>query len=81
MLALVMKSKPFYKNTLGYDTKTKEYVYLHANKEVWREPAIDSSLFDYCNQQRANDECIDHQDIEKLNEYSIYQKYSKSCGV
>jgi len=79
MLALVVKSKPVYGNVLGYDTKKKEYVYLKFNKEQWREPAIDSKLFDYCNEQRCNNSFIEPEEIEKLEEYSIYQKYSKSC--
>lgn len=79
MLALVTKSKPYYGNVLGYDTKTKEYVYLKFNKEQWRVPAIDSKLFDYCNTQRCNYECIDEDDMRKLKEYHIYEKYSQSC--
>lgn len=79
MLALVTKSKPVYGNVLGYDTKTKEYVYLKFSKEQWREPAKDGKLFDYCNQQRCNGECINEEDMAKLNDYPIYQRYSRCC--
>lgn len=81
MLALVMRSKPYYGNTLGYDTKTKEYVYLKFGEEQWRVPSVDGKLFEYCNTQRCNGECIDHDEIEKLTENSIYEKYSKSCDA
>lgn len=79
MLALVTKSKPIYGNVLGYDTKTKEYVYLKFNKEQWREKAIDSKIFHYCNEQRCRGECIDEEDLSKFEEYSIYERYSKCC--
>lgn len=80
MLALVTKSKPIYKNTLGYDTKTKEYVYLHARKEVWRTPSThNGELFNYFNEHRINDVCVENSEIVALSEYPIYEKYSKSC--
>lgn len=79
MLALVTKSKPVYGNILGYDTKTHEYVYIHKHVEKWRVPQIDASLFNYCNTQRANYECIDPDQIATLTESSIYQKYSDAC--
>lgn len=79
MLALVTKSKPIYKNTLGYDTKTKEYVYLHARKEVWRRKSIDGQLFNYFNTKRINDEFVSEDELSQLTEYPIYQQYSDSC--
>ena len=79
MLALVVKSKSYYGNVLGYDTKTKEYVYLKFGKEQWRVPAINGELFNYCNTKRKNDEFMDESEMMKLEEYSIYDKYSQSC--
>ena len=79
MLVLVTKSKPIYGNILGYDTKTKEYVYLKFGKEQWRENAKDSQLLEYCNDRRLAHECIDEDEMAKLKEYPIYERYSKSC--
>ena len=79
MLALVTKSKPIYKNALGYDTKTKEYVYLHARKEVWRRKSIDGQLFNYFNNKRTNNEFVSEDELSQLAEYPIYQQYSDSC--
>ena len=80
MLALVMKSKRAYGNVLGYDTKTKEYVYLSFNKEIWRTPSThDGELFEACNARRINGEFLDIDEIRQLKEYPIYEKYSDSC--
>lgn len=79
MLALVTKSHPIYGNALGYDTKTKEYVYLKYGEEQWREKAKDSKLFDYFNTQRCNGVSINEEDMAKLSEYSIFKKYAECC--
>ena len=79
MLALVTRSKRIYKNTLGYDTKTKEYVYIHDHQIVWRTPSINGDLFEYFNTKRINDEFTEQSEIEQLTEDPIYQQYSNSC--
>ena len=79
MLALVTKSKPVYGNVLAYDTKTKEYVYIHFKNEMWRTKSTCGDLFNYFNTKRINDEFSDDKEIEQLTEYPIYQQYSNSC--
>ena len=74
-LYLVTKSKSYYHNTLAYNPKTSEYVYLHNNQEVWREKA-GPELFDYMNNIRANNT---YADFEELQRFNIYVKYCNSC--
>lgn len=62
-------------NQLGYDPESKEYVYFHYGKEIWREKG-DSSLLDYFNNIRAIGGCSDD---EVLNCNPIYVKYSNDC--
>lgn len=72
---VVLKSKPYYGNVLGYCIKTGEYIYYHKKQEIWREKG-DRELFDYCTETLGKGEFLD---IEKCQSYPIYQKYSKSC--
>lgn len=65
-------------NQLGYAPKTHEYVYYHKGKEIWREKG-DTSLLDYCNEKRANYECIDSDKLLKLSAGHIYKRYSDNC--
>ena len=61
-------------NTLGYNLKTSEYVYLKNGKEMWREKG-DIALFNYCNEKMNQ-----HTSFEEkiLNQYPIWKKYCES---
>ena len=61
-------------NQLGYAPRTKEYVYFHNGKEIWREKG-DSSLFDYFNEVRGGRLFRD----EEIKDNPIWQKYDESC--
>ena len=74
---LVTKGKTR-ENVLGYDNKTKEYVYLKNGKEVWREKG-DMSLLDYFTDLRANYETINETKMKKLPTYNVWEKYCDSC--
>ena len=65
-------------NQLGYDSKKKEYVYLHKGQEIWREKG-DESLLNYFNYIRSNYACFEEEEIEKLSTHSIWEKYDESC--
>ena len=62
-------------NQLAYAPKTKEYVYFHYGKEIWREKG-DTSLLDYFNEVRADIRMFEDEDIE---DNPIWKKYSDSC--
>lgn len=66
-------------NQLGYAPKTKEYVYLHHGKEVWREKG-DKSLLDYFTDLRCSHKSLNEEDIAKLPTAAIWNKYCKSCN-
>ena len=70
-LYLVVKSKDYYGNVLGYNLKTSEYVYFYFGREVWRVKAS-RDLFDYCNS-------TDTLDYDKCKEFEVYRKYEESC--
>ena len=74
---LVTKGKTR-ENILGYDNKTKEYVYLKNGKEVWREKG-DMSLLDYFTDLRTNYETINESKMKKLPTYKVWKKYCDSC--
>lgn len=63
-------------NQLGYNPKTKEYVYFHKGKEIWREKG-DESLFNYFNEVRAGNRTLDDEDIK---DNPIWKKYGDSCS-
>jgi len=65
-------------NQLGYNKKTREYVYLHNGVEIWREKG-DESLLKYFGKVRAGMRFIEDEDIAKLTTASIWKKYSDSC--
>lgn len=62
-------------NQLGYAPKTKEYVYYHYGKEIWREKG-DTALLDYFNEVRAGIRMFEDEDIK---DNQIWKKYSESC--
>lgn len=62
-------------NQLGYAPKTKEYVYLHKGKEIWREKG-DTSLLDYFNEVRAGVRVFEDNEIETN---PIWKRYGDSC--
>ena len=62
-------------NQLGYNKKTKEYVYFHKGQEIWREKG-DDKLLNYCNSVRVNNTYADEKELEK---YPVWNKYSESC--
>ena len=65
-------------NQLGYAPKTKEYVYLHHGKEVWREKG-DESLLNYFHELRCTYKCLDEEEIAKLPTAAIWKKYTEAC--
>jgi hypothetical protein len=62
-------------NQLGYAPKTKEYVYFHHGKEIWREKG-DKELLDYFNEVRVGIRTFNDKEIE--NNF-IWKKYCKDC--
>lgn len=74
---LVTQSKHGRINQLGYAPKTKEYVYFHKGKEIWREKG-DDSLLNYFNGVRAGINFEDT-DIMEMPTYDIWNRYLDSC--
>lgn len=63
-------------NQLGYAPKTKEYVYFHQGKEIWREKG-DDTLLKVFNEIRSGVRDFDDTQLEK--EFPIFKKYGESC--
>lgn len=63
-------------NQLGYAPKTKEYVYFHQGKEIWREKG-DDTLLKVFNEIRCGTRMCDVTEIEE--QFPIYKKYSDDC--
>ena len=61
-------------NQLGYAARTKEYVYYHKGKEMWRMVG-DRALFDYFNEVRA----YNNFDENKIKDNPVWQRYSNDC--
>ena len=74
---LVTQSKYGRVNQLGYAPKTKEYVYFHKGREIWREKG-DKSLLNYFNAVRAGMN-FDDVDIMEMPTYDIWNRYLESC--
>ena len=74
---LVTQSKYGRVNQLGYAPKTKEYVYFHKGREIWREKG-DNSLLNYFNAVRAGMN-FDDVDIMEMPTYDIWNRYLESC--
>lgn len=62
-------------NQLGYNKKTKEYVYFHKGKEIWRIKG-DDTLLNYFDEVRAKGT---YTEFEYLKQFPVYLKYSDSC--
>lgn len=62
-------------NQLGYNKKTKEYVYFHKGVEIWREKG-DDQLLNYFNEVRANCTFFDEKEVEQN---PVWKKYCESC--
>lgn len=77
-MVIVTKSK-WCQNSLCYDKKTKEYVYMHRNEEIWRTPSVNGDLLAYFIKCKSNDRCIDDHEINELVESKIFKKYTDSC--
>ena len=75
-MVIVTKSK-WCQNSLCYDKKTKEYVYTHRNKEIWRTPSVNGDLLAYFIKCKSNDRCIDDHEINELVESKIFKKYTE----
>lgn len=61
-------------NQLGFLVRTKEYVYYHKGKEIWRMVG-DRSLFDYFNEVRA----YNNFDENVIKDNPIWKRYTEDC--
>ena len=62
-------------NQLGYSPKTKEYVYYHQGKEIWRMVG-EKNLLEYFNEIRAG-RMFEEDDIKT---HPVWERYCKSCS-